>query len=104
MLSKIITTILIFLVFGLRSQVLDFLYTNQQITTYNNLYTVVSIFTQNFDDQVSTPITITPFTMGGQAYNTIYVGTNGFVTLGKAAAANNYNPISIPHVVPVLVK
>ena len=84
------------------SQQLEFQYTNQQVNFYNDLTSDTPIFTQNFDDQVSAAIPITPFTMGGQAYNTLFVSTNGFLTLGQAASSNNYNPISQPPGIPVI--
>ena len=84
------------------SQQLEFQYTNQQVNFYNDLTSDIPIFTQNFDDQVSAAISITPFTMGGQAYNTLFVSTNGLLTLGQAASSNNYNPISQPPGIPVI--
>ncbi len=75
-----------FVVFGFCwSQQLEFQYTNQQLNVYNDLTNDIPLFTQNFDDQVSGAIPIVPFTIGGQAYNTLFVSTNGFVTLGQAA-------------------
>ncbi len=92
-----------FVIFGFCwSQQLEFLYTNQQLNVYNSLSNDTPLFTQNFDDQVSAAILFTPFTMGGQAYNTLFVSTNGFLTLGQAASSNNYNPISQPPGMPVI--
>jgi gliding motility-associated-like protein len=84
------------------SQQLEFQYTSQQLNVYNSLTNDTPIFTQNFDDQVSGAIPIVPFTIGGQAYNTLFVSTNGFVTLGQAASTTNYNPISQPPGMPVI--
>ena len=84
------------------SQQLEFQYTSQQLNVYNSLTTDIPIFTQNFDDQVSGAIPIVPFTIGGQAYNTLFVSTNGFITLGQAASSTNYNPISQPPGMPVI--
>jgi hypothetical protein len=90
------TTLLSFL-FVLRgfgwAQQLEFQYTSQQLNAYNSLTNDIPLFTQNFDDQVSSAIPIVPFTIGGQAYNTLFVSTNGFITLGQAASPTNYNPI-----------
>jgi len=83
-------------------QQLEFQYGGQQLNVYNSLPNDIPLFTQNFDDQVSAAIPFTPFTMGGQAYNTLFVSTNGFITLGQAASSNNYNPISQPPGVPVI--
>jgi gliding motility-associated-like protein len=92
-----------FLFFSLSwSQQLEFQYSNQQLNVYNSLINDVPLFTQNFDDQVSAAIPFTPFTMGGQAYNTLFVSTNGFLTLGQAASNTNYNPISQPPGIPVI--
>jgi gliding motility-associated-like protein len=84
------------------SQQLEFQYTSQQLNVYNTLTNDIPLFTQNFDDQVSSAIPIVPFTIGGQAYNTLFVSTNGFVTLGQAASTTNYNPISQPQGMPVI--
>jgi hypothetical protein len=100
---KIIVMSIFFVVFGYCwSQQLEFQYTNQQLNAYNDLTSDTPIFTQNFDDQVSSAIPIVPFTIGGQAYNTLFVSTNGFVTLGQAASTTNYNPISQPQGMPVI--
>jgi hypothetical protein len=100
---KIILTSIFFVVFGFCwSQELEFQYTSQQLNVYNDLTNDVPLFTQNFDDQVSSAIPIVPFTIGGQAYNTLFVSTNGFVTLGQAASTTNYNPISQPQGMPVI--
>ena len=40
--------------------------------------------------------------MGGQAYNSLFVSTNGFITLGQAASSTNYNPISQTPGIPVI--
>ena len=84
------------------NQQLEFQYSNQQLNVYNSLFNDVPLFTQNFDDQVSSAIPIVPFTIGGQAYNTLFVSTNGFLTLGQAASTTNYNPISQPPGTPVI--
>lgn len=84
------------------NQQLEFQYSNQQLNVYNSLFNDVPLFTQSFDDQVSAAIPFTPFTMGGQAYNTLFVSTNGFLTLGQAASITNYNPISQPPGTPVI--
>ena len=84
------------------NQQLEFQYTNQQLNVYNDLTNDVPLFTQNFDDQVSSAIPIVPFTIGGQAYNTLFVSTNGFLTLGQAVSTTNYNPISQPPGTPVV--
>ena len=84
------------------AQQLEFQYTSQQLNVYNSLTTDIPIFTQNFDDQVSGAIPIVPFTIGGQAYNMLFVSANGFLTLGQAASTTNYNPISQPPGTPVV--
>lgn len=100
---KIIYLLAIFLIsFVSWSQQLEFQYSNQQLNVYNSLLNDVPLFTQSFDDQVSAAIPFTPFTMGGQAYNALFVSTNGFLTLGQAASSTNYNPISQPPGLPVI--
>jgi gliding motility-associated-like protein len=100
---RVIFISIIFMLSGYSwSQQLEFLYTNQQVNTYNSLFSDTPLFTQNFDDQVSAAIPIVPFTIGGQAYNSLFVSTNGFITLGQAASTANYNPISQPPGMPVI--
>jgi gliding motility-associated-like protein len=95
--------IFVFLYYSISwGQQLEFLYTNQQLNVYNSLSNDTPLFTQNFDDQVSAAIPITPFTIGGQAYNSLFVSANGFLTLGQAASIANYNPISQPPGTPVI--
>lgn len=60
------------------------------------------IMNQSFDDQIVGPITIPNFTMGGVVYNQVYISSNGFVTLGQAASANEYNPITLGISAPVI--
>ncbi len=99
-------TTLLSILFVLRgfgwAQQLEFQYTSQQLNVYNSLTNDIPLFTQNFDDQVSSAIPIVPFTIGGQAYNTLFVSTNGFITLGQSASPTNYNPISQPPGTPVV--
>jgi gliding motility-associated-like protein len=95
--------LIFFVVFGFCwSQQLEFQYTTQQLNLYNDLTNDIPLFTQNFDDQVSSAIPIVPFTIGGQAYNTLFVSTNGFITLGQVTSSTNYNPISQPPGTPVV--
>jgi len=97
--------ILVFLVSSISwSQQLEFQYTSQQLNIYNDLTNDVPLFTQNFDDQISSAIPIVPFTIGGQAYNTLFVSTNGFITLGQAASSTNYTQLSIKKAMYELVK
>jgi gliding motility-associated-like protein len=101
-----VKTTLLSILFLLRgfcwAQQLEFQYTSQQLNVYNSLTNDIPLFTQNFDDQVSSAIPIVPFTIGGQAYNTLFISTNGFITLGQAASPTNYNPISQPPGMPVI--
>lgn len=52
------------------------------------------IMNQGFDDQIVGPIAIPNFTMGGVAYNQVYISSNGFITLGQASSASEYSPIT----------
>jgi hypothetical protein len=52
------------------------------------------IMYQGFDDQIVGPIAIPNFTMGGVAYNQVYISSNGFITLGQAPSASEYSPIT----------
>ncbi|MFM7643408.1 MAG: gliding motility-associated C-terminal domain-containing protein [Sphingomonadales bacterium] len=97
-----ISFFILFISFLTKAQQLEFLYGGQQLNVYNALINDVPLFTQNFDDQVSSAISFTPFTIGGQAYNTLFVSTNGFLTLGQAASSTNYNPISQAPGMPVI--
>jgi hypothetical protein len=60
------------------------------------------VMNQGFDDQIIGPIAIPNFTMGGVAYNQVYISSNGFITLGQAAIANEYSPITLGNSAPVI--
>jgi subtilisin-like proprotein convertase family protein len=46
-----------------------------------------------FDDDVI-PITVPEVFFNGSYYSILYVSSNGFISFGSAAAANNYSPLS----------
>ncbi|MFN5293778.1 MAG: hypothetical protein ACK5BW_09250, partial [Flavobacteriia bacterium] len=61
-------TTLLSILFVLRgfgwAQQLEFQYTSQQLNVYKSLTNDIPLFTQNFDDQVSSAIPIVPFPIG----------------------------------------
>lgn len=52
------------------------------------------LYTGTFDDATSAAQTIPSFTFCGTAYTTMFVNTNGWLTLGGSAPTNTYTPIS----------
>ncbi len=63
--------------------------------SYTALSTETVLWSGTFDESVSTAITIPSFTFAGTAYTTMYVTSNGFLTLGTTAPTTYYyTPIS----------
>jgi gliding motility-associated-like protein len=99
----------LFLSFGLgafssqlNAQSLDYNYLFQSLDTYTEITNDVILFSGNFDDGVSNGIPILPVTMGVAPHTTLHISTNGFLTLSVAAAANNYDPLSLGVGAPVI--
>ena len=76
------------------AQVLDYYYIFQSTDTYTEITNDVTLFSGTFDDGVSAAVPTLPVTMGVEAHTTLYVSTNGFMTLSTAPTANNYDPLS----------
>lgn len=54
-----------------------------------------TLWSNNFDDAVSGAINLpNPFEFDGNAYNQIWISSNGFITFGSAPSATNYTPLS----------
>jgi hypothetical protein len=73
---------------------LEYVFSEQTQGVYAPLENASDVYVADFDDVTSQPITITPFTMGGTVYTTMYLNSNGFLTLGQASMFNNYAPLS----------
>ena len=84
------------------AQTLDYYYIFQSTDTYTELTNDVVLFSGNFDDAVSGAISTLPVTMGVQAHLSLFVSTNGFMTLSAAPTANNYDPLSQGISAPVI--
>jgi gliding motility-associated-like protein len=86
----------LFGVIGLNAtaQTLDYYYTFQSTDNWTEINNDVVLFSGNFNDEVSASLNIVPFTMGVQGFVNFFVSTNGFITLGQAPAANDYDPLS----------
>ena len=74
--------------------VLEYAFSEETQGAYSPLTNSAALFVAEFDDVISPAITITPFSMGGVTYNTMFVNSNGFITLGQGSMFNNYTPLS----------
>ncbi|HEU4609584.1 MAG TPA: hypothetical protein VFS31_15810, partial [Chitinophagaceae bacterium] len=82
---------------GLRAQtnIANYQFT-QSTSTYTPITggTVLVTAATNYDDDNSAAITIPSFTFGGAAITTVYVNTNGYITLGGSHSTSEYTPLS----------
>ena len=85
---------LFFSVASSAQSVLDYAFSQETQGAYVPLANSAALFVADFDDVISPAITITPFSMGGVTYNTMFVNSNGFITLGQGSMFNNYTPLS----------
>ncbi|MBS1619518.1 MAG: hypothetical protein JST76_13420 [Bacteroidetes bacterium] len=68
---------------------------SQTSGTYTPLAGGTSLYTGTFDDNTSGAQTIPSFTFDGVTYTSMYVNTNGWLTLGVApGTTTNYTPLS----------
>ena len=74
--------------------VLDFAFSQETQGTYTPLVNSADLFVADFDDVISAAIAIPQFTIGGVTYNSMYVNSNGYITLGQGSMFNNYTPLS----------
>jgi len=79
---------------SLSAQILDYNYIFQSTDTWTELTGDQVVFSGAFDDEVSAAITTLPVTMGVEAHTSLFVSTNGFMTLTTAPSATNYDPLS----------
>ena len=98
----VICTLIMLSSFSLSAQILDYNYLYQTADTWTELTGDQVVFSGAFDDDVSLPISTLPITMGGAPHNTLFISTNGFITLSSAPAANNYTPLSQGISAPVI--
>jgi len=82
--------------------VLDYAFSQETQGVYTPLQGDADIYVADFDDVISPAITITPFSMGGVTYNTMFVNSNGFLTLGIGSMFNNYTPLSTGNNAPTI--
>jgi len=87
---------------SLSAQVLDYNYIFQSTDTWTELSGDQVVFSGAFDDEVSAAIPTLPVTMGVEAHTSLFVSTNGFMTLSTAPSANNYDPLSQGISAPVI--
>ena len=86
----------------LNGQVLDYNYIFQSNDAWTELTGDQVVFSGTFDDAVSASIPILPTTMGVEPHTSLFISTNGFMTLSAASAANNYDPLSQGISAPVI--
>jgi gliding motility-associated-like protein len=87
---------------SLSAQVLDYNYIFQSTDTWTELTGDQVVFSGAFDDEVSSAIPTLPVTMGVEAHTSLFVSTNGFITLSTAPSATNYDPLSQGISAPVI--
>jgi uncharacterized repeat protein (TIGR01451 family) len=75
-------------------QVLEYGFTGQYISEYAELQGATTLFSGNFDDLISSSITIPGVTFGGQERTSLRVNTNGWVAFGNATATSAYYPMN----------
>ena len=86
----------------LAQEILDYNFSTELQGYYTPLTNDAVLITGAFDDAVSSPISIPGFPMGGQQYYTMFVSTNGFISLGMSANNTEYNPLSSNQTMPIL--
>jgi hypothetical protein len=78
----------------LSAQILDYNYTFQSTDTWTELTGDQVVFSGAFDDEVSAAIPLLPTTMGVEPHTSLFISTNGFMTLSAAPSTSNYDPLS----------
>jgi hypothetical protein len=93
--KKFIVLIISFLIIsGLnQAQVTEYYFT-QQNSTYNGITGGTILWSGTLANEVSGEITIPSFTYNGNAYTSLFISANGFITFGAAPDGTNYIPIS----------
>ena len=86
----------------LAQEILDYNFSTELQGYYTPLTNDAVLITGAFDDAVSSPISIPGFPMGGQQYYTMFVSTNGFISLGMSANNTEYNPLSSNQTMPII--
>jgi len=90
-------TLFVFLLsnlFTLAQMPLDYAFNSETQGSYVPLSNDVTVYSQSFDDIVSPPIEIPPFSMGGQTSSTLFIYSNGFISLGTTTGVVNYSPLT----------
>ena len=73
---------------------LDYAFSSETQGSYVPLTNDVTVFSESFDDVVSPPIEIPGFSMGGQTSSTLFIYSNGFISLGTTTGVVNYSPLT----------
>ncbi len=90
-------TLFVFLLsnlFAFAQMPLDYAFSYDTQGFYGSLSNDVTVFSQSFDDVVSPPIEIPAFSMGGQTSSTMFIYSNGFISLGTSTGVVNYSPLT----------
>jgi hypothetical protein len=81
---------------------LDYQFSEELQGSYSPLENDVTVFSVSFDDMISPAISIPPFTMGGIQYTTMYINSNGFVSLGLPSNPSTYAPLTSTLQAPII--
>lgn len=104
--SKSLATAVLALLFiannSVTGQILDYNYIFQSTDTWTELTGDQVVFSGTFDDDVSAAITTLPVTMGVEPHTSLFISTNGFITLSTSPQSNNYDPLSQGISAPVI--
>ena len=91
-----------FICLQMNGQILDYNYIGQIPDSWTELTGDQVVFSGSFDDNVTAAISILPTTMGVESHTSMFISTNGFMTLSAAPTANNYDPLSQGISAPVI--
>ncbi|MFN5295522.1 MAG: gliding motility-associated C-terminal domain-containing protein [Flavobacteriales bacterium] len=86
----------------MHGQILDYNYIFQSTDTWTELSGDQVVFSGAFDDDVSAAVPTLPVTMGVEPHSSLFISTNGFITLSTAPQATNYDPLSLGISAPVI--
>lgn len=90
-----ITTILMMVSISMRSQqTLEYSFTGQYLGGYTPIEGGTTLWSNNFDDQISSAITIPGITFGGMERTTLQICANGWITFGAVANGAAYFPLN----------
>lgn len=94
--------VLLFCLFGMMNSVAQVRYygMNKSSNAYSALASPTLLGTAGWDDEVHSLVLPFTLTFNNIAYSSVWVSSNGFVTVGSAPAANNFQPLASAQTYP----